>query len=252
MFNMKITNKFTIVAFMIISFSGIVNSATGTQTWGPASAYNVELKKVELCTSSACATAHTLVEKTQVMDIASAEVGAAIGSYTSTMTLPPMGVTYTHMRSTVDRTFTITGYAASTASGVCYTKTGTPTVNGGFTAFETGSYVAGAADATNAGSATLVAPNDGATININDDSGGTIGFDYNSPSYAASIGVTNGAEDMTVVNLLTTPYTYYGQTPIIDIAFSTQLAVSNFESDATGDGECNLFPGEPELKITIK
>jgi len=252
MTNIKILNKFTIVTFMAVSFSGVVNSGIGTQTWGPASAYNVELKKVELCTSSACTTAHTLVEKTQVMDIASAEVGAAIGSYASTMTLPPIGVSYTHMRSTVDRTFTITGYAASTGAGYCYTKSGTPGIPGTYTKFETGSYVAGAADATNAGSATLVAPNDGATIVINDDSGGTIGFDYNSPSYAVSISVTDGAEDMTVVNLLTTPYTYYGQTPIIDIAFSTQLAVSNFESDAIGDGECNLFPGEPELKITIK
>jgi hypothetical protein len=248
MINIKILNKFTIVAFMAVSFSGIVNSGTGTQTWGPASAYNVELKKVELCTSSACTTAHTLVEKTQVMDIASVDVGAAVGSYASTMTLPPIGVSYTHMRSTVDRTFTITGYAASTGAGYCYTKSGTPTTPGTYTKFETGSYVAGAADATNAGSATLVSPN-ADTLSLNG-VGGTVGWDYNTPSYAVSLGVTDDAEDMTVVNLLTTPYTYYGQTPIIDIAFSTQLAVINMES--FGGEVCNLTPGEPELKITIK
>ena len=47
------------------------------------------------------------MEKAQkVIDIAAADAGAVAGSYGSA-TLLPLGVTYTHMRVTIDRKFTV-------------------------------------------------------------------------------------------------------------------------------------------------
>jgi len=247
----KRTNRIVVI-FLAVFFSEITYSGVGTKANGPASEYIVTLKKVELCTDVDCGTAHTLVTKTKNMDIASGTVGAAVGSYASTMTLPPMGVSYSHMRSTVDRTFTITGYAASTSSGYCYTKTGTPDTNGTTTAFETGTYAATPVDVTNAGSATLELV-DAAAIPINGHTHypvATATWSYSSPTYAAKLELSG--DDIMYTAALSSAYTYYGQTPIIDISFGTQNAVTNVESDAVSDGDCNLLPGEPDMSVTIK
>jgi len=231
------------------SVASFVHAGAGTTTTGPASEYIVTVKQVELCTGVDCGTAHTLVTKTANMDIAGVAVGASVGSYASTITLPPMGVTYTHMRTTVDRTFTITGYAASTSSGNCYTKTGTPSTDGSATTFETGDYVAGSASAANAGSATLELV-DASAIPINGhDSSATATWSYSSPTYAAKLALSG--DDMLYTVALTSSYTYTGKSPIIDISFGTENAVTNVESDGVSDDECNLLPGEPEMTVTI-
>lgn len=246
----NVSTKFLLLT--ICSTPSYVYAGVGTTTKGPASEYIVTLKKVELCTAVDCGTAHTLVTKTTNMDIAGAAVGATVGSYASTMTLPPMGIAYTHMRSTVDRTFTITGYAASTSSGYCYTKTGTPDTNGSATAFETGDYVAGSASAANAGSATLELV-DADDIPINGHASypnAAATWSYSSPTYAAKLELSGN--DMLYTAALGSSYTYTGKSPIIDISFGTENAVTNVESDGVSDGDCNLSPGEPEMTVTIK
>lgn len=226
--------------------SSVVFSTNGDVRTGPATQYTVTVKQVELCTSSACTTAHTLVTKTQGMDIASAAVGAAVGSYASTMTMPPMGVTYSHMRITVDRTFTITGYALSASSGqYCYTD-GTAGVK---TALTVGANTTSSSTAASSATASaLELPNVSTTANHNEAGVGT-----QSVTITYGDGISLSGDDMLYTKVLTTPYTYYGQTPLIDISFATQSAVNSMEmggGDANGD--CNLFPGEPDMIITIK
>ncbi|MBT4000641.1 MAG: hypothetical protein HOF09_00985 [Candidatus Thioglobus sp.] len=223
----------------------MVFSTNGDVRTGPATQYTVTVKQVELCTSLACTTAHTLVTKTQDMDIASAAVGAAVGSYASTMTMPPMGVAYSHMRITVDRTFTITGYALSASSGqYCYTD-GTAGVK---TALTVGANTTSSSTAASSATASaLELPNVSTTANHNE---GGAGSQSVTITYGSNISLSG--DDMLYIKPLTIPYTYYGQTPLIDISFGTASAVSSMEmGSGNTPGDCNLFPGEPAIVVTI-
>ena len=77
---------------------------------GQATVYKVTMEKVELCTSSSgvdsCEGAVILAETDQTIDIASVDAGAAAASY-GDVALLPLGETYTHMRVTISRKFTI-------------------------------------------------------------------------------------------------------------------------------------------------
>jgi len=244
MFNIKMNKFMALIVGSLIT--PVVFSDNGDTRKGPASQYTVTVKKVELCTTSACTTAHTLVTKTSAMDIASAAVGAAVGSYASTMTLPPMGVTYSHMRTTVDRTFTIKGYALSASSGqYCYTDgtTGAKTVLTAGVNTTSSSTAASSATAS-----ALELPNTSTTANHND-----LGAGSRSVTITYDSGISLSGDDMLFTKALTTPYTYYGQTPLIDISFGTQNAVNSMEmGGGNANGDCNLFPGEPVMTITIK
>ena len=245
MLNKKINQFVVLIVGSILTSAVFAANGNGHTRTGPAAQYTVTVKKVELCTSSSCATAHTLVTKTAAMDIASAAVGAAVGSYASTMILPPMGVSYTHMRSTIDRTFTIKGYGLSASTGqYCYTDGSAGTK----TAFAAGTNTTSATTAASSATASaLELPNTGASAVTARFVGGstTVTITYNSE-------VSLSGDDMLYTKALSAPYTYYGQTPMIDISFGTQNAVSSMEMEAgDADGDCNLFPGEPSMKITI-
>ena len=77
---------------------------------GAATVYKVTMRKVELCTASTsvsnCDGAVTVGSGDKVIDIAAVDAGAVAGSY-GQVTLLPLGVTYTHMRVTIDRKFVI-------------------------------------------------------------------------------------------------------------------------------------------------
>jgi hypothetical protein len=243
MLNKKINQIVVLIVGSILTSA--VFAANGNTRTGPATEYTVTVKKVELCTSSSCATAHTLVTKTAAMDIASAAVGAAVGSYASTMTLPPMGVSYTHMRSTIDRTFTIKGYGLSASSGqYCYTDGSVGTK----TALAAGTHTTSATTAASSATASaLELPSTGANaVTVRSAEGpGTTTMSYGSE-------ISLSGDDMLYTKALSIPYTYYGQTPSIDISFGTLNAVSSIEMQGGDvDGDCNLMPGEPTMKITI-
>ena len=243
-----LNNRINKLGVLVIGslLSSVVFSTNGDVRTGPATQYMVTVKQVELCTSSTCTTAHTLVTKTSGMDIASAAVGASVGSYASTMTMPPMGVTYSHMRTTIDRTFTIKGYALSAASGnYCYTD-GSP---GTKTAFAAGLHTTSASTAASSATASaLELPN---TTNVTlRYLGGTAPVPI---TYSSEISLSG--DNMLFTKELTTPYAYYGQTPLIDISFATSTGVGSVEAqggDDTNGADCNLMPGEPSMTITIK
>ena len=244
MLNKKISQFVVLIVGSILT--SVVFAANGNTRTGPATQYTVTVKKVELCTDSSCSTAHTLVTKTAAMDIASAAVGASVGSYASTMALPPMGVTYSHMRSTIDRTFTIKGYALSASTGnYCYTDGSSGTQ----TAFAAGTHTTSAATAASSATASALELGDtgaGALTAFINGGTTTVTIDYDS-------GISLSGDDMLYTVALSSPYTYYGQTPIIDMAFGTKNAVNVMEmGGGTASNDCNLFPGEPSMTITFK
>ena len=242
MLNKKISQFVVLIVGSILT--SVVFADNGDTRTGPATQYTVTVKKVELCTDSSCSTAHTLVTKTAAMDIASAAVGASVGSYASTMALPPMGVTYSHMRSTIDRTFTIKGYALSASTGnYCYTDGSSGTQ----TAFAAGTHTTSAATAASSATASALELGDaGAITAIINGTTTTVTMDYNS-------GISLSGDDMLYTLALSSPYTYYGQTPIIDMAFGTKNAVNVMEmGGGTASNDCNLFPGEPSMTVTFK
>ena len=246
MLNVKIINS---IKFLIIAV-GMVPMLSNSGTWtGPATQYTVKVKKVELCTDSSCSTAHILVTKTAAMDIASAAVGAAVGSYASTMTLPAMGVAYSHMRVTLDRKFTITGYGASSdsAGNFCYTVTDS---DGTANVLAAGKRATSASDAAdNATPATLILANKDETVDAVGD--GVTNTTAVTMTYGS--GITFSGEDMLYIKALTAAYTYYGQTPSIDLSFGTANAVTSIDitGTANADDDCNMHPGEPTMTIKI-
>lgn len=218
--------------------------------YGPASQYTVTLKKMELCTDSSCSTTHTVAEATKSFDIASANIGAILGSYVNTISLPPKGVTYTHLRNTVDRTFTIKGYGLSAdgSSSYCYTNGSA----GSYTKMTPGTLATTEADAIANATATSVV-----SVNHTPSSGGYVtayrnGSDVNITFTYSSSAMVDG-DNMLYVVALDSPYTYTGKVPVIDVSFGTQTAVTSMEAGG-GDNsnDCNIFPGDPNMRVVIK
>ena len=124
--------------------------AYDNETYGNASVLKVTMRKVELCTGfqtgdfddiltdAFCNNAVVIGTGDQVIDIASVGAGLAAASY-GQPTLLPLGETYTHMRVTIDKKFTLksdgtidTG-SASNDTDFCATKTTTDAMYGGGT-----------------------------------------------------------------------------------------------------------------------
>jgi len=240
-------NIFTFLIPLFISLGSI--SADWENQYGPALQYTVTIKKMELCTDSSCSTAHTIAEGTKSFDIASKDIGATLGSYANKIILPPKGVTYTHLRNTVDRTFTIKGYGPSAdgSSLYCYTN-GTA---GSYTKMTPGTLAASEADAISNATATSVV-----SVNHTPTSGGYVtayrnGVNVNITfSYATA--VIDGDNILYTVQMVN-PYTYSGKVPVIDVSFGTQTSVTSMEAGGgNNSNDCNIFPGDPNMRVTIK
>jgi|GEM_PF-690748 len=247
----KILSKKIVLLLTVGVLSTYTHSADWQDQTGPTTQYSVTLHKMELCTDSSCSTAHTIAEKTKTFDIASTTIGAELGSYADKIILPPKGVTYTHLRSTADRAFTITGYAPSAdgSSVYCYTN-GT---GGSFTATAPGTLAA----STTAALANAV-PTSLVLVNHTPDSGGYVSAYRNGSvvniTYRYSTHEISGNNILYTI-AMDTPYTYSGnnQTPLIDVSFGTQTALTSMEAGGgNNSNDCNLLPGDPNMRVTIK
>ncbi|MGC6411695.1 MAG: hypothetical protein ACON4F_02565 [Candidatus Puniceispirillaceae bacterium] len=100
-------------AFSLISTGAMAACFVQTATTcHPASKYEVEIQKVELCTTSSCSNPVVVASSVQSFDIAAAGVGAAVGEYASLDDVPA-GI-YTHVRTTIDNELT---YSAAAVTG---------------------------------------------------------------------------------------------------------------------------------------
>ena len=194
------------------------------------SSYKPTVTKVELCTSSSCSDPVVLGTTTKEFDIASASVGADVGTYLSDFTIT-LGKTYTHMRSTISSTFKVTG-AVTVGSETCNTVA-SPSV---------------------ASTATLAAKNatDGTlaemTILIPDANGGGDYSDLTSTFSSKGISKTNGASTFTFTVALSVPYTPKStDVPTIRMSFDVADTLEATESGGT----CTMYLTSPTQSVTI-
>tara|TARA_Y200000002_G_scaffold332481_1_gene298270 strand:- start:107 stop:1009 length:903 start_codon:yes stop_codon:yes gene_type:complete len=107
-----------LILIISIIFLTFVNSSFAASGTGDAAVFKVTMKKMELCTgyqggdfhnvtnNSFCNNPVVLGTGEQVVDIASVSAGAAAASYGNAALLP-LGETYTHLRVTIDKKYTI-------------------------------------------------------------------------------------------------------------------------------------------------
>ena len=244
-----------LVKLLLVLF--IANSYAATVK-GAASVYKVTMKKVELCTGSTgvtvCTGAVVIGEGTKVIDIAAADAGAVAGSYGNSA-LMPLGTTYTHMRVTILRKFSVkTSAAIDTGADpdACVTQAATDTLYGDTEAARKFTHAITVADDGTAAEQNLYLTNDSYLICTNATCGATTGStnDYTSPTYATymeSHDADTGTEHV-MIYALSTPYTVSMQPPTIDISFGTQEAIG--ASDVSS--RCLMLAFEPVCTITIK
>ena len=232
---------------------------------GAADVYKVTMRKVELCTGStgvsSCDNAVVIGTGDKEVDIASVDAGASAASYGEPALLP-LGETYTHMRVTIDRKFTIknsTAIAAGENATACRTIATTTAMYGG-TAEATRKYTHKPVVANNqtAAEMNIYLVNDKYTrCNVAGCSGDGGTTDDQSISYAQGTGSSkhqtqhaDGSSDADHVMIyeLTSPYTVALIAPKIDISFGTSAAVSAQEVNEL----CQIWAEEPVVTITIK
>ena len=255
-------NLIKILVISKILFLFLVFNSQAASTTGQADVYKVTMKKVELCTAStsvsSCVGSVTLGDTSKVVDIASVSAGAAAASFGDPALLP-LGETYTHMRVTIDRKFTIkadlevsgvTDNCTTTAalSGSSYpggSLSGnekydrTPIIADGGTAAEADLYLKNQMKTcTNAACSTLSGAN---TITYAQGSG--------SSTFQTQHADGSTSDDHVMVYKLTTPYTVALISPTIDISFGTSAAIKATE---VGTDFCMFDPQEPVVTITIK
>ena len=228
---------------------------------GAADVYKVTMRKVELCTGStgvsSCDNAVVIGTGDKEVDIASVDAGASAASYGEPALLP-LGVTYTHMRVTIDRKFTIknsTAIAAGENATACRTIASTDGMYVTDEATDKYTHKPVVANNQTAAEMNIYLVNDQYTrCNLANCSNKT---DDQSISYAQGTGSSkhqtqhaDGStdDDHVMIYELTSPYTVALIAPQIDISFGTSAAVSAQEVNEL----CQIWAEEPIVTITIK
>ena len=228
---------------------------------GAADVYKVTMRKVELCTGStgvsSCDNAVVIGTGDKEVDIASVDAGASAASYGEPALLP-LGETYTHMRVTIDRKFTIknsTAIAAGENATACRTIASTDGMYVTDEATDKYTHKPVVANNQTAAEMNVYLVNDQYTrCNLANCSNKT---DDQSISYAQGTGSSkhqtqhaDGStdDDHVMIYELTSPYTVALIAPKIDISFGTSAAVSAQEVNEL----CQIWAEEPVVTITIE
>ena len=276
--------------------------AATNENYGQAKVLKITMRKVELCTGfqggdfddilteAFCNDPVVIGSGDKVVDIASVDAGASAAAY-GQPTLLPLGETYTHLRVTIDKKFTMKGKTVvSTGSGsgdtnFCATKTTTDAMYGGGTGEAGKKYTHRVAvdPVANANVAQqemdlyfvngLKTGEAGSTFthcygdDCGDDSEKTWSWGYapaasGFPNTFVAQNIPRASvvtDDMVFVYELDQPYKVTMQPPTIDIAFSTLetlLVYEASESEGSGtasnnDGKCAFTIGRVYTKISI-
>ena len=254
----KIFAFIVLVKLLLVLFITSSNAAT---VKGAASVYKVTMKKLELCTASTgvtvCTGAVVIGSGAKTVDIAAVDAGAVAGSYGNAALLP-LGETYTHMRVTILRKFTVkTSAAIDTTADPdnCVTQAATDTLYGSTEAARKYTHAISIPDDGTAAEMNLYLTNDSYLVCTNatcsaNNGGSTV--DYTSPTYATymeSHDADTGTEHV-MIYALTAPYTVSLIPPTIDISFGTQEAIG--ATDPNSGSRCMMIAFEPVCTITIK
>jgi len=253
----KIFAFIVLVKLLLVLFVASSNAAT---VKGAASVYKVTMKKLEMCTSSTgvtdCGNAIIIGQGEKVVDVASVDAGAVAGSYGNAALLP-LGVTYTHMRVTILRKFTVKTSAAidtGETPDACVTQAATDTLYGDTEAARKFTHAITVADDGTAAEQNLYLTNDSYLVCTNATCSSTTGStnDYTSPTYATYMeghDADTGTEHQ-MIYALSTPYTVSLIPPTIDISFGTQEAIG--ATDPASGSVCMMIAFEPVCTITMK
>ncbi len=223
--------NFYLILFSILSLSYNLYGASGS-----ADTYTVTMLKVELCTEVTCASTTEVGSGSQAVDIAGLNPGAEAAKFASTSGLP-IGTVFTHLRVTLDRTFTISGTVTDGSNGTCTTD-GSTEANASTMHVGTKDDSSGKADTT---FEIVDAGNYG--------SGGNIEIAYSSPSSAVSMSVGSPVTaQMQLIYALTSSYTVGIVAPKIKVTFDTSSAVGGA---VDAGGTCRMWPNEPTVTIGL-
>lgn len=222
------------ISLIVGLFSLVFTFNNAYAALGDATTYEITITKIEICESSACTSPLTIGSSSKEFNIASAAVGAEIGTYAPLNTIPK-GTTATHMRVTMSRAIDIAG----TVQGI--PNTGGGTYNCGTDSSDTTSTITagglGEVAGNGATAQTLYVPNEEA-----------LGGRPASGTYAAAgITLISGTE-MRMLQSLGKTVTMGDIPPVIDIAFYTEDAL---QAENNGINGCLMFPGVPTVEITI-
>ena len=267
-------NLFIIALFSInlIFLSKVVIAATcasGSGTCGEATVYKVTMTKLELCTAAplssesdvTCTGAYVVGNTTKTFDIASVNAGAAVGSWIDTTGLP-IGTTYTHIKPTFNKTFTLKGEVEISSGGLggsltCYTDEDATTGSNNVYAAIAPGKVSGTATEQELSMFT-----DGTVAVCNTASTNTCAASQNqswtkdlvndTANYGSALANTATSVDTTsMIYALTSPYTVGITAPKISIKFGVSTAIEA-KQDPDGDNNgCNIFPYYPKVNVSI-
>ena len=222
--------------FLIFSFIFLFfNKSYAASATGEATEYQVTMEKVELCEDSACSSSTTVGEVDKTVDIASSDSGADVANYAATTGLP-LGKTFSHLRTTISRTFTITGSVDTGAEDLCYTDGGTDHVRDQLLTGKT----------SESAVSTTMYLSDESFYDVEDGSeqeSGEIEIDYSSPTYATSM--TISGDSALLIYKLDAPYTIGLRSPLIKVSFGTKNAIG------AEDTACIMWVAEPLVSISL-
>jgi hypothetical protein len=258
----------------------------------------VTMRKVELCTSyqggnfdnilteAFCNNPITIGSGDKVVDIASVNAGESAASYGNPDLLLPLGETFTHMRVTIDKKFTlksigeVTTGSASGNTDACITKNVTDAMYGTGVTEASGKYTHRVAiDEDSGGTPQEMdiywtngkAPDESGNTfthlygNTGGASANTWFWTYNDRQSQLEVDgklmdnthiamsvprATVATDDLVLVYKLDEPYTVSMDTPSIDIAFSTKDGLRVYEaSESQGSGTANNNDGKCAFTI---
>ena len=262
---MKILNLLT--SFLFI-FSIQLDSVNAETKGVDAFLYKVTIKQVELCTGSSagsCEGAVIVGSTTQQMDIASVEIGSIVSQYGNPASLP-LGETYTHMKTTMDRTIIAqnsTAISLNSGTHTCNTVAVTDDNYGGTSGHEEArKYTHVPVVANNGTSAPMEVRmvNTAVTMcNKSDDNCSNTTSHSSWSSYGAqsagakkAIHKSISGDNMLMIHALSTPYTVSLITPKITMAFSTKGVVAASNVTVGTDKYCRFDAREQKVTITFK
>ncbi len=218
---MKKLIKLSIIIIALFTYQTEASAAPGQagNFFGNTTTYQVTISKIEISQDNS--TWVTLGEGAQTFNIASTNVGAAVGNYVSNTAIP--AGTYLYVRVTVSRTMQINGTGQT--GGVTYYTTAN-TVNVGMGTIGIGTNIAGGQAA-----ATIIIPSDGTPIGDE------------------TVVVSGG--NLIVTETLSSPFTVLATGGTININFDTQNTVE-FDPNENALPNPTFYPRPPAMTIVFE
>jgi len=240
---MKLIRLVIYVSFVNFLF---INPIFAAEVVATPTKYEVTMKKVELCTSSACTTTTLLAEKDGTFDIASASAGADVGDWITGYALE-IGTTYTHIKATINSTFTIRGYITDDNSNglsedYCVTAASPLTASSG-----TSPAVVAESSATTNADMSYEVPN-----YLDADNGSFYGTTTKTTFDANGLTKVNDAATFTWIAALSSSYTPTASSaPKITISFDVTNQLGAAGVNVSGNWQCAIYVKPPTVGVSL-